>query len=135
MKLTKKQKQKLMGRIVKVNAIYKPFWIKDNKTYKIQNIYPKIAWITGFGNIKEGIIEDNNEYRILNITNIISVIKVRFDYKAKEVNIPLDAFELTDNIELPEADYEIKNRIEMKDMYAKKSNLFPRDIKGRFIKL
>jgi len=135
MKLTKKQKQKLMGKVIKVNAIYKPFWLKDNKVYKIQKIYPKLAWITGFGYIKEGVIEDNNEYRILNITNIISVVKVRFDYKAKEVNIPLDAFISIPFTEYPESDVEIKNRLEMQDMMSKKPNLFPRDKKGRFTKL
>lgn len=134
-KLTKKKKQELMGKIVKVNAIYKSYKIRNNKFYSKNKIYPKLAWITGFGYIKEGGIEDDNGSVIFIPTNIISVVKVRFDYKAKEVNVPIDAFELTDSVELPEADYEIKNRIEMKDMYYKRPNLFPRDKKGRFIGL
>ena len=135
MKLTKNKKQKLMGKIVKVNTIYASRFIKENKVWNKYPIFPKLAWITGFGNIKEGNIYTDNDANYFIPTEIISVVKVRFDYKSKEVNIPLDSFELTDNTELPEAQHEIKNRIEMQDMYHKRPNLFPRDKKGRFIGL
>ena len=134
-KLTKQQKQKLIGKIVKVNCIYITRFIKENKVWNKCNIFPKLAWITGFGNIKEGNVYTDNDANYFIPTEIISVVKVRFDYKSKEVNIPIDAFELTDNTELPEAQHEIKNRIEMQDMYHKRPNLFPRDKKGRFIGL
>lgn len=134
-KLTKKQKQKLIGKIVKVNCIYTTRFIKENKVWNKCNIFPKLAWITGFGNIKEGSIYTDNDANYFIPTEIISVVKVRFDYKSKEVNIPIDGFILSDNAELPEAQHEIKNRIEMQDMYNKRPNLFPRDKKGRFVGL
>lgn len=135
MQLTKNKKQKLIGKIVKVNKIYVSRFVKENKVWNEYSIYPRLAWITGFGNIKEGSVYNDNDINYFVPTEIISVVKVRFDYKSKEINIPLDGFELTDNTELPEAQHEIKNRIEMQDMYHKRPNLFPRDKKGRFIGL
>jgi len=134
-KITKHQKQRLMGKIVKVDAFYKKFKMKNNIIYKKQNIYPQLAWITGFGYINEGSVENDNGSKMFIVSNVISVVKVRFDYKAKEVSIPIDSFELTNQLEYPESKAEIKNRLEMKDMITKRPNLVPRDSKGKFVSL
>lgn len=125
MKLTKKEKNELMGRIVVISKIYEKQYLNGIKTYIEKPIEPALAWITGFGVISEGKLYDDNGFNTFKSTNVISTIKVKLSYKSKEINIPLESFILSDE-GYPEAPSDKQNK-----EYS--SNML-RDDKGRFIK-
>ena len=130
-KFTKKQKNELMGKVVEVNFIYKKFYKGNNVFYKEMKIENRLAWVTGFSYVKEGFISRYGEFDNFDHIKTISCVKVRFSYKEKEKNIPLDGFVLSEGI--PCSEYDEFQSEAMKSEYKNFPNSFPRDSKGRFI--
>jgi hypothetical protein len=122
-----------MGKTVMVNEIYNKEYNEGALAYNKVRIDPSPAWITGFSNIKEGNIYDLEGSKYFHQNDIIPCVKVRFFYKEKEVNIPYDEFELTN--EIP---YSLQDEISKEynyEMYHANKKAYPRDSKGRFVKV
>ena len=109
---TKEEKNDLMGKIIEVSNEFKRIkTYVDHDTTMVEqvntDIAPKRAWITGFGNIKEGnivTVREDPEYNKFDTINTIPCIKVKYSYKEREYNIPLDGFKVViTKPEYPEA--------------------------------
>ena len=135
LKFTKKQKNKLMGQKVIVTHVYKKFK-KENSIYNrtencIVEIEPKPAWVTGFSYIKNGLIEGQDIKEFIT-EETISCVKVRFSYKEKEYNIPVNGFLIPKKEVMPEANSDKHFSQQYKEFYHSNKEAYPRDDKGRF---
>ena len=132
--MTKNQKLNLMGKIVEVNKIYnKTYDNKNNLIYTIKSIEPKLAWITGFGNIVNGTIDSDGEFNHFIPVKTIPCIKIKFFYKDKETKIPFEGFVYDPN----NKSFPLENKAVQDDkieFYRKQANTMKRDAKGHFLK-
>ena len=135
MKLSKKQKEKLMGQKVIVTHVFTPAWKYNEKYHIIEKINARPAWITGFGIIKKGYTIGDFENKHFIQTGFKRSIKVRFHYKEKEINIPIDGFQVLDFEVFPYCQADEKASKQMKEEYKQNKINYPRDEKGRFISL
>lgn len=132
-KYTREQKFALMGKLVLVSAQYiQTYKNNDDRKFKIAEIEPRAGWVTGFSYIKTGY-RVNEGYSIEFFeTGRLPVIKVRFWFNLKEINVPYKKLMLTHLVK----PYAVRKEVvaESKKFFHEQIECFPRDKKGRFIK-